>query len=147
MDSDFQQGALEQTISGLTAGHQYTVSFYWAGGQQYGFNGPTTDQLQVSLGGETLSTSVVDVASHGFSGWMQESMTFTADATSDVLSFFAVGTPQGVPPFALLDGVSLVATTAPEPSTVAMLLSGLVGIGGLVLLRRKSSGKTSAGIN
>jgi hypothetical protein len=44
-----------------------------------------------------------------------QTMNFTADNTSDLLSFFAVGTPNGEPPFVLLDGVSLNADT-PEPA-------------------------------
>ncbi|MGA7412666.1 MAG: Ig-like domain-containing protein [Bryobacteraceae bacterium] len=34
-------------------------------------------------------------------------MTFTAQAVNEVLSFFAVGTPDGLPPIVLLDGVSI----------------------------------------
>ena len=65
-------------------------------------------------------------------------MTFTADSTTDVLSFLANGTPSGVPPFALLDGVSMNAVTSvPEPASAAMLLTGLVGLAGFVRRRRK----------
>ena len=38
-------------------------------------------------------------------------MYFTAQSTSQVLSFIAQGGPQGQPPFALLGGVSLQITT------------------------------------
>ena len=58
-------------------------------------------------------------------------MTFTADAVNPVLTFLSVGTPDGLPPFALLDGVSLKAV--PEPS--AALLGAL---GALALLRRRN---------
>ena len=57
-------------------------------------------------------------------------MTFTADAVNPVLSFLSVGAPDGLPPFAVLDGVSLEAV--PEPS--AALLGAL---GALALLRRR----------
>ena len=136
-DGAYQNGAISQTINGLTVGDSYTVSFWWAGAQQSGFTGATTEQWKVSFGSQTQSTAVVHNASHGFTGWMQDSFTFKADKTSDLLSFFAVGTPNGVPPFVLLDGVDLEAnkTPTPEPGTLALLGSGLLG--GLGVLRSK----------
>jgi len=55
---DFE-GSFSQTITGLTPGETYTLSFYQAGGQQMGFaNGlPTTEQWVVSLGDVPLSVS------------------------------------------------------------------------------------------
>jgi hypothetical protein len=137
-DGAFQTEALFQTITGLTPGDEYTVSFYWAGAQQSGFTGPTTEQFEVSFGAQTQSTAIVNNANHGFTGWQQDSFTFTADGTSDVLSFLAQGTPAGVPPFSLLDGVSVVAAT-PEPSSLALLLTGFVGVGGMVRKRFKKA--------
>jgi hypothetical protein len=58
---------------------------------------------------------------------MSQSLTFTATGPTEVLSFFANGGPSGVPPFALLDGVSMMAV--PEPSTWAMMLIGFGGLG------------------
>jgi hypothetical protein len=51
------EGSFSQTITGLTAGTTYTLSFYQAGSQQTGFaNGlPTTEQWIVSLGDTALS--------------------------------------------------------------------------------------------
>ena len=115
-DSDFQGVPITQTRNGLTVGDKYTVNFYWAGAQQSGFTGASTDQFIVDFGGSTQSTAMVDVASEGFSGWQHQSFTFTADNTSDVLSFLASGSVSGVPSFALLDGVSVFAA-APEPAT------------------------------
>jgi hypothetical protein len=128
-DGAFQIAPIQQTINGLTPSDSYTVSFYWAGAQQYTFNGPNTEQWQVSLGSQTQSTAVYQNPSHGFSGWQQQSFTYTATSASEVLSFLAVGTPTGVPPFSLLDGVTLNAAT-PEPATLALLGSGLLaGVG------------------
>jgi hypothetical protein len=133
-DSDFQQAAISQTINGLTAGQQYQLGFYSAGAQQFGFSGLSTDQWQVSLGAQTQTTGVVNVASQGFSGWTYQTMNFTATSSSEVLSFLALGSPSGVPPFALLDGVSL--NAVPEPSC------WIAGLGmlclGLIRLRRRT---------
>ena len=116
-DGAFQVAPIEQTINGLTVGNQYTVSFYWGGAQQFGFDGATTEQFQVSLGNQSFLTAVLQNPTHGFTGWMFQSFTFTADNTSDVLAFLAIGTLTGVPPFVLLDGVSMnvVGGTTPEP--------------------------------
>lgn len=49
-DLAFQQGAISQTINGLTPGQKYDVSFWWAAAQQYTFDLATFDQWQVTLG-------------------------------------------------------------------------------------------------
>lgn len=140
LDGAYDVGAVSQTLSGLTVGEATTVSFYYAGAQQYGFNGATTEQLEVSLGGESLYTPVLDDPSHGFTGWQYETLTFTPTSTSEVLSFLAIGTPSGVPPMTLLDGVSVATSSpVPEPASLALLGTGLAGISGLVRSRFKRS--------
>ena len=68
---------------------------------------------------------------------MLETFDFTAGATSEMLSFLAVGTPaNNLPPFALLDGVTL--TAVPEPSTWAMMLVGFSGLGYAAYRRRRT---------
>jgi hypothetical protein len=61
-DSAFQSAAITQSISGLTVGQTYELSFDWAAAQQSGFNGPSFDQWQVSLGGQTQSTATYNLA-------------------------------------------------------------------------------------
>ena len=133
-DPAFEVGALKQTVTGLTAGQTYQVGFWWAGAQQQGYTGATTEGWQVSLGGDTQTTAIVDNASHGFTGWTHQVFTFTADGASDVLSFFPKGGPPGVPPFALLDGVTM--NAVPEPATWTMMILGVGGIGALARRRR-----------
>jgi hypothetical protein len=145
-DGAYQVGALSQLVTGLTAGQKYNLSFYWAGAQQYKFDGVTTEQFKVTFGNDTYYTAVKTDPSHGFTGWTQDGATFTATGTSELLSFLAIGTPGGEPPFSLLDGVSMSAIPAapaspssskvPEPSTLAILALGL-GILGVGALRRK----------
>jgi hypothetical protein len=143
-DSDFQVVPITQTLNGLTVGDKYTVNFYWAGAQQSGFTGASTDQFIVGFGGSTQSTAMVDVASEGFSGWQHQSFTFTADNTSDVLSFLASGSVSGVPSFALLEGVSVFAA-APEPATWALMLVGVGSLGAASRMRRRNAARTIAG--
>jgi hypothetical protein len=136
MDGDFQQGALSQTINGLTVGQHYTVSFEWAAAQQSAFFGATSDQWLVSLGSSTQSTPVASIPSQGFSGWMPASLTFTATASSEVLSFLASSPSAGQPPFAVLDSVSMNTATVPEPATIFSVLIGIIGFG--VFARRRA---------
>lgn len=113
-DGAYETAAITQSISGLTSGKVYALNFSWAAAQQQGFAGATTNAWQVSLGSETHSTSVINLASHDFSGWRTQTLNFTATAANEVLSFLAVGTPSGQPPFALLTNVTL--NPVPEPS-------------------------------
>jgi hypothetical protein len=133
-DPAFQAAAISQSISGLTPGLQYIVSFYWGVAQQHGFDGPTFDSWTVSLGSESHTTNTVNDPNHGFLAWTQQTFTFTATGTTETLSFLANGGPSGsVPPFALLDSVTM--TAVPEPSTMSLFALGLLGVIGL---RRRS---------
>ncbi len=138
LDGAYSVGPISQTITGLTPGKAASVSFYWAGAQQSGFTGASTEQFRVSLGSQTRFTAVLSNVSRGFTGWRHETMTFTPTATSQVLSFLAIGTPNGVPPFSLLDGVSV--SDSPEPASWALLSLTLAGFGCLRLRRRFASG-------
>jgi hypothetical protein len=70
---------------------------------------------------------------------MQATMSFIPTSTSEVLSFLAVGT--GSPPFLLLSDVSV---TTPEPGTLAVMLTGVVGLGMVARRRRRSAGQRAA---
>jgi PEP-CTERM motif len=140
-------GALTQTINGLTIGQEYQLTFYWAGAELYNRTGYATIQLTGSFGSDTFATPVYPNANPhypnsmnvpgSFSGWTPEIFDFTASAASETLSFLAVGSPAAnLPPFALLDGVSL--TAVPEPSTWAMMLVGFSGLGYAAYRRRRT---------
>ena len=116
---------IEQTVTGLTPGLDYTLSFYWAAAQQKGYNGNTTEKWTVSLGGESFTTDPINLPSHGFSDWIEQSFTYTATAGSEVLSFIAAGTPNGEPPFSLLADVSM-PTPAPTPEPTMLQYGALL---------------------
>jgi len=141
VDPDFQSenNAISQTVTGLTSGQSYTVSFYWAGAQQSGFTGATSEGWTVDFGGQSDSTGNTANSSKGFTGWTLQSYTFTADGTSDLLSFIATGTGgSALPPFSLLADVSVTPVGGvPEPATWAMMLLVIGGLGGALRMRRK----------
>jgi hypothetical protein len=61
-----------------------------------------------------------------------------------MLSFTAIGTPSGEPPFSLLDGVSL---TVPEPDSWAVIVSGMTIL--ILYVRRRcksASARMSAAV-
>jgi hypothetical protein len=134
LDGDFDTGALSQTVSGLTAGDVYHVTFSYAFAQQDGFTGDVSENLTMSIGSDSwTSTPDYALSSEGFSGWSTEQFTFTASSGSELLSFLAYGNTP-VPPFALLSNVSIEAV--PEPGVWAMLLVGVAGLGATARRRR-----------
>lgn len=133
MDGGFNQGPISQSISGLTVGAHYALTFDWAASQQAGFDGDTTQHLEVTLGSETFDTPTSDLPNHGFDGWHEMTFIFTATDATELLSFLAAGAPD-VPPFMLVDGVSL--SQVPEPASLAILGAGVLGLG-LQRLRRR----------
>ena len=119
-------GTISQTLTDLTIGQEYTVSF------AYGRNidNLSTDKTGiVTLGAGPDQT--FEYAGIG-AGWSLGSYVFTATGTSIQLSFAA--SPNAGSYGALLDAVSITAT--PEPATI-VVWSGLAAIGGIVAYRRK----------
>ena len=136
MDGDFSTGPLSQTITGLTKGTVYAVTFWYAFGQQSTYTGATTQDLSVSLGGSKQSVPSYNLASKGFSGWMQDTFYLEADSSTDALAFLAFGNVQ-LPPFALISDISMV--DAPEPAAWTMLGIGVAGLLGAARLRRSKA--------
>jgi len=115
---DFESG-FNYTVTGLTPGETYTLSFYQAASQQGpnsgAFYGDTTEQWIVSLGTSGLTdcagclgggnsyysnadpnasivaTPLMHTPSMGLTDWNYVSISLTADSTTDLLSFLAWG--------------------------------------------------------
>ena len=140
MDGNYGVGALTQVLHGLTIGEVTKVSFYFAGAQQNGnsYDSITTEAFKVSLGTQSKMTATLTDPIHGFTGWQSATLDFVPTETSETLSFLAVGTPSGQPPFSLLDGISVVQVT-PEPSTLALLGTGVLAVGGMLRRRRQTA--------
>ena len=137
-DAFFDRGAINQTLTGLTQGDRYTVSFYQASGQQQGQSVGFSEFWNVSFGGVAQTATVMTkTGAQPVSGWTKESLTFTATAPIQVLSFLAQAN-NDVPPFALLSGVSVDAvpnTAVPEPENYVGTLIGLGFLATLVKSR------------
>ena len=136
-DATYQTQALYQAVGNLKIGDTYTLSFYQASLQQTGFGGPAQNSWQVGLGNGSAYTvkqsDTMNNEAHSFTPWVQQTMTFVADATSEILYFFATSNNGAQPPFLLLDGVSLTDASVPEsdvaePATIAMTAVGFVGM-------------------
>ena len=139
---------LYQTVNGLTIGDNYALSFEQAAAQQTGagHTGATTEQWKVEFcttlpavactGNNVQTSTLMNNASQSDIPWQTQTMNFTATAASEVLEFTSLGTPNGVPPFVLLDGVNL-QQVAPEPTAFALIGLGLLAIPIANRLRRK----------
>ena len=120
-----------QTVTGLTVGTVYSLSFYLA--ERIGIYGAyDPDPIEVLVNGNDLAT--VTPATYGF---VDYTLTFEASSASESLAFLGTATASG--DFDTnLDDVTL--QDIPEPASVLALIAGLAVVG---VSRRR--GRTAAG--
>jgi hypothetical protein len=139
------QASIWQTLTGLVSGDTYEIAFNWGAAQLQSATGATTDSLQVTFGSASQTTSVLSDVSQGFVSGGLVKMSFVASSTSQLLQFLSIGTPNGLPPIALLDNVTVTDKTVhaavPEPATLAVMLTG-IGLTGLMARRRRNNGSS-----
>ncbi len=134
-DGDFMNSAITQTLTGLSPGQVYELTFWQALAEDtepgITIPGPVTGYWRVGFGTSVQNSAFMtgDGTTNTISPWAQQTMFFTAQTATQVLSFFSVGT--GDPPLVFLDGISLAAV--PEPDTLALLVAGA----GLLFVRAR----------
>lgn len=124
-------------ITGLTPGASYDLSFMTA--TESGFvggpepAGPQTMTVGFTSGSSTPSESVTspDSTADYWRVWVTQHYTFTADATTAVVDFSVTNQAYDMG----LDNVKIAPSQTPEPASLLLLGSGLLGIAGT--MRRK----------
>ena len=137
--------ATSQTLSGLSVGTTYAVTFIMA--SEY----VNSDQLRVSVNGGpgTIFTAPPYIPGGGPNGgfwdvWVSQEFDFKAATTTATIQFDsnglnAAGFDVG------LDNVSIAAiSSVPEPSTWAVMLVGLGGLGAAMRARRRADRNLAA---
>lgn len=121
-------GGVEQTVA-TTAGYQYLLSFDLGSSNLYG----RPSAITASAAG--ASQTFTGAATGTNSDWQTFSLSFTATGATTTITL--VG--QAGINYIGLDNVDLVLTAVPEPSSAALLMLGLAGVGVLVMRRVKDS--------
>ena len=129
----FNAGGIQQTVTGLTVGDTYQLSFLEMIGH-YDRNAPVT--WAVTFGDSTQNGLVLNqTPTEGLGGrWFQSTLNFVATTSSQMLTFAPVffnATPGATPTVLSLDAVTIADVTpaVPEPSSLALFVAGLALFG------------------
>ena len=90
--------------------------------------------------GSVAVSPLMTTPSGGVTPWQQVTVSLTADASNDVLSFLAWGdngNTVNLPPIAFLD-IAGNGAAVPEPASLALIVIGMVGVGAYRLRQRRS---------
>lgn len=130
IDGENQEG-IYQTVTGLTVGEQYDVTFFQSISDLSITSSGIAGQWQVRFGTTTLYSDVMlaPAASTPY-GWDLQVLSFVATATTQDLSFLAHSVDHVEPVYVGLDGVSIREATVPEPAAAALVGVALAGLGG-----------------
>lgn len=120
---------ISQTISGLTVGAQYNLS--WAYGDRPG-SGP--QRMDVDFGGNLVASNF-GTGNNGGLVWTTNNFVVTATNSTEALTFKAIDVGGNSSIGNEITAVSLTATDVPEPASIALLSLGLIGMG--AIRRRK----------
>lgn len=125
-------GAISQTLTGLTAGTAYIVSFFISGNPDGGPN-PRTGTLQLGSSSDLVSYTLSATNTRAMMNWQQVSYGFTATGTTALLRL-ASSPDTGA--FGLaVDNFAIAAV--PEPASWAMMILGF-GLAGAAIRRGKA---------
>lgn len=134
--SGYREG-ISQTITGLTMGESYTISFQQANGLRFdqgshlgvGNTGGWEVFIDGGSIGSSLSLNDNSVPSGSFpDSWNSGSVTFQAGDTFQTLEFLAFGGSASNPTFQFLDNVTVAAV--PEPTAMFLCSTGIIGFFG-----------------
>jgi choice-of-anchor C domain-containing protein len=118
------EGKISQTITGLTKGHEYEISF-WLAGNPDGGPGGKTGTIKVTANGTAYKFDYpVTDQTHSNMDWVPETLDFTATGKTTLLQFVSTtNSPYGP----VIDNVGIM--SIPEAPTWGMMLVGFAGIG------------------
>lgn len=146
-----EPGSISQTLTGLTAGQLYEVSFFLSGNRERADGSlaePQIRTLDLTVGGTTQEFTFDTEASNPVSAqpdsmnWERNTFRFVASGASELLTF-ASTTQTGTgssPAGPALDNVSI--SVVPLPAGLGLLVGAL---GGLVVWRRLGARRSLAG--
>ena len=117
-------GTLSQAVSGFVIGEAYTLSFDWGNRIQ----GADAYDFSVGIGGQVFSQT-----GSGLVNMTNESLSFTAGATTETISISFNDPGVYSNTIGALDNFVITPLTVPEPSSTALLGLGALGL----LIRRK----------